>query len=102
MLPTVTHTGPGRPCLGVGWGAGGGRMGGGRTVAIPPPIHPTQISHKQLSGGEVRALPIPVLLWSSLAAHSFGLIPLLTSRPPLIHGSLQEVGRKHAVGGRGG
>ena len=29
MLPTVTHTGPGRPCLGVGWGTGGGRMGGG-------------------------------------------------------------------------
>ena len=61
MLPTVTHTGPGRPCLGVvGWGTGGGRMGVGgieQWLSPHPPTNPTQISHKQLSGGEVRALP---------------------------------------------
>ena len=63
MLPTVTHTGPGRPCLGVGWGTGGGRMGGGgieQWLSPHPPTNPTQISLKQLSGRKVRALPIPV------------------------------------------
>ena len=45
------------------WAAllGGGRMGGwgvvGWWLSPHPPTNPTQISHKQLSGGEVRALP---------------------------------------------